>query len=799
MPIELTAHSQEPAAPGALVLPAPRPVESAPADDWRRVLDAVRNYKWLVAAVTVLGTAIGVVGARFLGPIYQARAVVWVEIPDRTPSRDPVGPIETGQLLGSSTGWLELLRSHVVLDDVVRQGRLYVNAKSLDALRALAMFDVKDAVRAGKYRLELDATGKGFTLIDANHHQVVQRGSVGDSIGAALGFAWVPPATALHPGSAVEFTVLSPGDAAIRLAEELRIRATTEGNFVRVEWRGSDPALVTATVNGVVDRFVAVAADLKRQRLTELTSILREQLERANGSLRAAEAAFTGFRVRNATHASEGAVQGPDGRRMAVDPIFTNYVTLKVTADDLARDRDAIERVLAQVPASGLEVDALAMIGAVQRSAELSDALKELTGKQAELRALRFRYADTHHPVQLLAAQVDTMQRRVIPRLARTLIASLAARERGLVQQADSVSRDLRGAPPVALEEIRLGRDQANAQQLFTNVQQRYDEARVAEASSLPDVRILEHAMQPDRPVANLAPLLVLLAFLASLGLGTAGAVTLDRLDPSVRHPEQMSRAMGLPILGAVPHVQRNGKRRRGDEDGARAVEALRGIRLNVQHAYGAAGSLLVTVTSPGRGEGKSFVSSNLAQAFAGVGYRTLLIDGDVRLGALHHAVRRVRRPGLTDVLAGRIAAEAVIQTTQHPLLSFIGAGSRMHSGPELLCSAALPRLVTATRARYDAIVVDSAPLAAGVDPYALGAATGSVLLVLRSGVTNRSIATAKVEVLHRLPIRVLGAVLNDVRPGAAYSTYSYSLAGYAVQEEDPQGVAGKILLPDRS
>ena len=120
-----------------------------------------------------------------------------------------------------------------------------------------------------------------------------------------------------------------------------------------------------------------------------------------------------------------------------------------------------------------------------------------------------------------------------------------------------------------------------------------------------------------------------------------------------------------------------------------------------------------------------------------------------------------------------------------------------MHRGPELLGSAGMPRLLTALRSTYDVILVDSAPLAAGVDPYALGAATGNVLLVLRTGVTDRSLAEAKVEVLHRLPLRVLGAILNDVRPGSAYSYYSYSLEGYEVRDEDPEGKAGKMLLPD--
>src|SRR2546422_2655580 len=89
-----------------------------------------------------------------------------------------------------------------------------------------------------------------------------------------------------------------------------------------------------------------------------------------------------------------------------------------------------------------------------------------------------------------------------------------------------------------------------------------------------------------------------------------------------------------------------------------------------------------------------------------------------------------------------------------------------MHRGPELLCSATVPQLITALRPGYDVILVDSAPLAAGVDPYALGVATGNMLLVVRPDVTDRAIAEAKVEVLQRLPVRLLGAVLNDVRPG---------------------------------
>jgi len=93
---------------------------------------------------------------------------------------------------------------------------------------------------------------------------------------------------------------------------------------------------------------------------------------------------------------------------------------------------------------------------------------------------------------------------------------------------------------------------------------------------------------------------------------------------------------------------------------------------------------------------------------------------------------------------------------------------------------------------------VDSPPLDAGVDAYLLGTLTANLLLVLRTGVTDRELATAKLGVLDRLPVRVLGAVLNDVEPRGAYRYYSYSLEGYELKEEqdpDDEGAAARVLV----
>ena len=104
-----------------------------------------------------------------------------------------------------------------------------------------------------------------------------------------------------------------------------------------------------------------------------------------------------------------------------------------------------------------------------------------------------------------------------------------------------------------------------------------------------------------------------------------------------------------------------------------------------------------------------------------------------------------------------------------------------------------MSQLFDTLRPRYDVILVDSPPLSAGVDPLILGTLTGHLVVVLRTGFSHRDVASAKLEVLQRLPVRLLGAILNAVPAGEAYRYYSYYLPGYeAVDEEAEQASGGK-------
>ena len=133
--------------------------------------------------------------------------------------------------------------------------------------------------------------------------------------------------------------------------------------------------------------------------------------------------------------------------------------------------------------------------------------------------------------------------------------------------------------------------------------------ARLAEASSIPDVRILDRAVVPDRPVKNRGLQFLLASLVGGMALGVGGALARERFDRRVRYPEQVTAGMGLPILGVVPFYR--GEEGKSAIGSLPVIEAIRGVRLNVQHAYGAA--------RPGAGVGLSALAGALS-GLLGVG-----------------------------------------------------------------------------------------------------------------------------------------------------------------------------------
>ena len=756
---------------------------------WSRYIDVIKRNSLMILALVITGSAIGFLAARQVSPVYDAESTVWI---NTTPNgAQQTGPIRQQQLL-TSASWVELLRSFAIVDPIVRNLKLNVSYTQASDSLLFRTFDWTPAARSGAYTLTIDAQGRGYLLSTAKG-TVLERGVVGDSIGRKVSLRWLPEKSLLRPGRTVEFVVTSPRGVSASLVRAVHPTLPEDGQVLKISLSGDDPVRTASTVNAWAAQLVSSSGDLKKRHLLEFKRILGDQLALAEGELRASESELERFRINTITLPTGAGTLISSGLSRG-DPMVTNYFQQKVALDEVRNEREALERMIADAKGGPINTQGFLQLPTILNNApQLRSAIEELSLRQATLRTERQFLTDANPRIKQLEEAVRVVELETIPQITLAVLNSLKAREPELGTRIDAGSQELRGIPARATEEMRLARRAVASENLYNSLKVRYEEVSIAEAQTTPDLSVLDTAVAPTLPTSNDAPRLLLLAVIASIGLALGIALLRDRLDPRFRYPEQATRELGLSIAGTVPKIKANGRGVIQLAVMSQAVESFRTLRLALRYDFPDDLPIVLAVSSPATGDGKSLVASNLGLAFASAGCRTLLIDGDVRRGTLHSTFETPVTPGLVDFLHGQAPVDSIVRSTASENLFLIPRGTRRDRAPELLVSELMGGLVHAMRLQFDVVIIDSPPLVAGIDAYALGAAAGSMLIVLRPALTDRKLAAAKLEVLDRLPIRILGAVLNAVPGGGAYRYYG---ADYSYKDERSSEPIVDLLTP---
>jgi succinoglycan biosynthesis transport protein ExoP len=756
------------------------PAQTPATNQISRTISALRRFKWGIVGLTILGLAGGIAASRFIRPNYEVTARIWIE----TPSQNRVGTPIQGEELLDSQAWVELLATFKVLDPVVEARKLYLGYDGSEYAPLFANFELgRTRFLPGKFELVISEDGKRYELKQKTG-LYSESGAVGDSVGKNIGFRWVPAIRKSDWDKEIAFEVISPREASVALAARLQPELR-EMNFLILTLRDGDPEAAATTLNTLIRRFVAEAADQKRSKLTMLAQVLDSQVVDQDRRLKDAEQRLESFRVGTVTKPREEAPVAP-GLSFTQGTVYGSFLAQRNALDSIRRDRQEIQAVLRRSQQGEVAVDAFNTIISVRMAPDLQRVLNELSTLQSMLRDTQAVYTEAYKGVVNIKNRIELLQKTTIPIYAEALIRQIQTREAELEGRIGVASREMREIPVRSQTEARLRREVDQADLLYRTLENSRQQAKLAEASAIPDVRILDTAVAPSKPVAGSKYTLILVGLLIGLGAGVGVALLFDRLDPRFRYPDQVSKGLGLPILGTIPEIKRAKGLNASQDEAAQVVEAFRSIRMSLAHSFDPAGPIVMTISSPSPGDGKSLIASNLALSFAEAGYRTVLVDGDIRRGSLHHTFGVERRPGLVDHLAGDAPLAGILRPATHALLSLIPCGSRRHLGPELLGSARMRELMTYLKANYQVVIVDTPPLGAGIDPFVLSTVTGHLAIVLRAGETDRQLAEAKLQILDRLPVRLLGAILNDVKlKEGAYKYYRYSYGYVADPEED--------------
>lgn len=287
---------------------------------------------------------------------------------------------------------------------------------------------------------------------------------------------------------------------------------------------------------------------------------------------------------------------------------------------------------------------------------------------------------------------------------------------------------------------------------------------------------------QDDNPVSPRETLNYGLGILVGLALGVGLIILRSRADNTLRSIDNLEESSGLKLLATVPADRKMDRGSPGvSARNSLQLEALRNLRTNLHFRSDADSLRVIAVTSATVGEGASTVAFNLAAACAEAGYRTLLIETDIRNPQIVPGPGSGHKDGLAEVLQHERQFGSVINSGPHDQLSIMCAGTASGRASELLNAAAVEAVLRKAKEAYDLVVLDTAPLLPFADSRTVAALSDGVIVVARYGYSTTDGVRAGAETLELVGAKVLGIVLNAVPlPKGIRARFSSEREGHA-------------------
>ncbi len=312
--------------------------------------------------------------------------------------------------------------------------------------------------------------------------------------------------------------------------------------------------------------------------------------------------------------------------------------------------------------------------------------------------------------------------------------------------------------------------------ELYKMLLQKHEEARIQEAMNVGNVRIVEEAVLPDRPIKPKKTQNMLLALAAGLLAGIGLAVFLEYLDDSIQTTDDAEDAVHLTTLGIIPWMRdaHAAKLIALTDPRSPAAESYRTLRTNIKFLSADNPLRTLAVTSAGPEEGKSTTVANMGVCFAQAGKRVLIVDTDMRKPTIHTIFNLPNQDGVSTILAGERSLEECLKPTAQPGLWVLTCGPTPPNPAELLESQRMSQLIETLREHFDLVLFDAPPIIAVTDASVLAARLDGMLLLLGINKVTRKASRHALQLLDRAKVKVWGMVVRGVRPDNDGYYYSY-------------------------
>lgn len=582
---------------------------------------------------------------------------------------------------------------------------------------------------------------------------------------------------------------------ALKRFEKNRDVNRVKGTYVMgVDFTSKDPGKAAKIANAIVDAYIVDQLEAKYQSTRRASVWLQDRIKELRTQASAAQKAVVDFKTSNNIVDTGGRLIN----EQQLAEVNSQLILARAATAEAKARLDRMNDIQKQDIPDANVADALKNETIVKLRAQYVD----MASKES---IWSVKYGRDHLAAVNLRSQMAEIKKNIWDELRR-IQESYKSDYDIAVTREESIKSSLANVVSESQltnqAQVQLRELESNAQSyqaMYDNFLQRYMESVQQQSFPITEARVISVATMPLEKSYPKTLLVLALALLGGLMLAFGVAMAREMTDRVCRTTKQVEDALGvsciaiLPVLSTSPAGSRSGWMPGGRGAGSnsqqpdllryvvgnplsRFSEAVRSVKVAADLNQILRENRVLATTSTLPNEGKSTLSSNLAQLMAHGGARVILVDADLRNPSLSRALVPDAKVGLVDVIAQKVKLEGALLVDPETKLSILPAGttSKLLHTNEILASKAMRELVSLLRTQFDYVVMDMPPMAPVVDVRVTSSFVDSYIFVLEWGKTKIDVVRHNLRTAPDIQDKLLGVVLNkaDTKALARYESY---------------------------
>lgn len=414
--------------------------------------------------------------------------------------------------------------------------------------------------------------------------------------------------------------------------------------------------------------------------------------------------------------------------------------------------------------------------------------VEDFSRVQQERNKVAFTVTDNLPQVQLMEQKIEDA-RRALRENVSSAISQLKLTMNTINGRIATAEKELGRLPGTERRLIGIQRKFDLNNSVYTYLLERRAEAGIAKASQITDNRIIDEALVNNS--LQIRPKTMknyLVAMLLGLLVPMALIVIFDLFNNKIIGRHDIEHLTKAPIIGYISHSDYHVEDPVAEKPGSTLAESFRAVRTSLSFYTGKTKCPVIVISSPVSGEGKTFVSVNLATIISMMKKKVLIVGLDLRKPRVHAILKAGNGHGMSQYLSGTASFEEVIAPTQIENLWFAPSGPVPPNPAELIGSSKMGEFLARARNEFDAVIIDTPPVGIVTDALLLNQMANVTLFVVRQRYTTRGSVQLLDEIYRKGEMSNVALIVNDISTSGYYGyglRYGYSL-GYGSRYYDP-------------